>query len=469
MPLSGDDGERGGGPVRAPRRRFVFTVRLGLALVLPTGIAAQLPDFPTLRGAGVEYISGSGFFQVGLSGRLDLDAFHVGDSRAGLIDREEGEDPLPANREGCPRCHVGMAFQGTGGDLRVHRLRLFADIFLGDRIYSLLEVRTDRGPAPSDGRAAVRVEQAYLRVVSGRGSDGVQVGRFPSPFGSYPIRHLTTEDPFLRPPLAYDYRTVMSRTVVSRDATRLLGWKDAPDFFRKPGAPPVWAVPYQWGAMAFGRIGPIDLRVAAMNSAPSSDPAAWGFDWDRLRNPSWVVAARTQPFASLDLGVSYSRGPWMEKIVAGSIRPPDAPAGAEPPTIRDFDQEIVSADFSFARGPVVLRGEAMLDRWALPNIGDRPTELAYSLEAQWDLVAGLFVAARGGYIDFRPLDDGLGAASTLPDGEADWDYDVYRYEGSVGYRLARNVGLLFSAFRQTQTETVDGDTSLVGLRLWWAY
>jgi hypothetical protein len=436
---------------------------IALSALLPASGGAQEGEWPTLTGAGLEYISGSGLLQLTLSGQLDIETLYVHDAWAGLVGREAGEQPIPDAQSGCPRCHVGMGYPGDGGDLTAHRLRLFADIFLGDHVYSLVEVRSDRGHAPADGDVDVRIEQAFLRLVTTSGALGVQAGRFASPFGSYAQRHLTTVDPFLRPPLAYDYRTLMSRNLAPRDAAILLDWKEAPEFLRKPGAPPVWDVPYQWGAMAFAGLGPIDLRVAAMNSAPSSDPAAWRWAWDRLRDPSWVAAARARLSASLDLGVSYNRGPWMEPLTGGTIQPPPgAPPGTAPPSYRDFDQEILSADFTFARGPIVLRAEAMLDRWALPNVEHRATERLYNLETQWDLAAGFFVGVRAGYIDFRPMEDGLGGAS-------DWDHDVVRYDGSVGYRLARNAGVVLSAYRQLQSEAADGDTHLAGLRLWWGF
>jgi hypothetical protein len=434
----------------------------------PSALLAQGGEWPTLSDAGIEYLSQSGFFQISLSGQLDLETLHVRESWAGLVAREGGEAPLPVDREPCAVCHVGMGLRGDGGALPVYRLRMFADIFLGDHIYSLIEGRSDRGHAPSDGGAVARVEQAYVRIANQQGSSGVQAGRFASPFGSYPLRHLTTVDPFLRSPLGYDYRTVMSREVVPADAPLLLNWKHSTEFFRKPGAPPVWDVPYQWGAMVFGAVGPVDLRVAAMNSAPSSTPEAWGFERERLEDPSWVLAARTRVSPYVDLGFSYSRGPWMEELTAGTIQPlAGAPAGAEPPSFRDFDQEIFSVDIAFARGPMMLRAEAMLDHWAVPNLAERPTERLYGVEVLWDLVPGVFVAGRLGYIDFRPLDDGLGDAS--PSGPVDWDNDVTRYEASLGYRIVRNAGVLLSAYEQVQANEVDADSRFVGIRLWWAF
>jgi hypothetical protein len=216
--------------------------------------------------------------------------------------------------------------------------------------------------------------------------------------------------------------------------------------------------------MAFGNLLGIDLRAAAMNSAPSSAPDAWAFDMDRLEDPSWVVAARARPSIDWEVGASWSKGPWMEEAPVDSTAP-TPPPGSRPADIRAYDQEILTADVQFARGSTMVRAEVMLDRWDVPNIGDRPTERLYNLELQRDLSPGFFAAARLGYIDFRPLEGTEG-----PDGdEVEWDRDVARYEASLGYRITRNGGLILSAFQQVQSEVADADANTVGLRLWWAF
>jgi hypothetical protein len=402
---------------------------------------------------------------MSLSGQLDLEAMLVtADKWAGLVGGTSA-DSVPADwQAACADCHrtESVPHHGKGGHVNAHRLRLFVDIFLGDHVYTLVEVRSDRGPSPSNGYVRARVEQAYVRLVDGSGGFGLQLGQFASPFGAYPLRHLTVVDPFLRPPLPYDYRTTMSSSHVPPDMDGFVSWKNWPELFRLPGAPPVWDVPYQWGGMLFGRAGPVDLRVAAINSAPSSDPDAWGFDWDRFRQPSWVVGVRSKLTASLEIGASYNRGPWMEEFGAGTILPPPgAPAGAPPASFRDFDQEMVSFDVAFARGSWMARGEAMLDLWEVPNLSERPKELLYTLEVQKDLTAGLFAATRFGWVDFRPVRAWAGAASS------DWDDDVWRAEGSVGYRVVRNGGVILSGYRQSAGE--GGDTNLLGARIWWAF
>mgnify|MGYP002623827555 CR=1 FL=1 len=415
---------------------------------LPAAAAAQLPELPTLEGLGLEYVSRSGFFQLLLSGRLDIEGHHV---------TNEWDTPTDG-LTGCDACHarIGREMQDGNGLKETHRLRVFADLFLGDHLYSVVELRADRGRETYDTKTRGRVEQAFVRAVTGSGTEGVQVGRFASPFGSYAPRHLTDVDPFLTAPLPYDYRTVMNRWRIPAGTAGFQGWKDTPGDLDLPGAPPVWETPYQWGAMAFGRLGPLDLRGALMNSAPSSHPNAWALGFETV---SWIVGVRWDLSASLAVGASYDRGPWMWSALGPGVTVSPPPVVARPADWRDFDQELISADVAFARGPVMIRAEVIRDRWEVPNVVGTPTEMAYTVEAQTDLAAGLYVAARGGFIDFRPLA-----------GE-EWDYDVYRIEGAAGYRLSRNTGLVLSGYRQMQPDATqrEGDTDFVGLRLWWAF
>lgn len=440
-----------------PLIRRLLAVLTGL--LLPAAASAQGGEWPTLSGAGIEYLSRSGFLQVSLSGQLDLEAIHVGQDRwAGLVGGEV-TDSIPGNwLSACASCHEteNVRPPGKGGEFLAHRLRVFTDIFLGDQVYALLEVRSDRGHAPSRGSIEARVEQAYLRVSNAEASIGVQAGRFASPFGSYSLRHLTPADPFLRPPLGYDYRTVMNRSHAPGGTSGFLTWQDWPELFRLTGLPPVWDVPYQWGAMAFGRLGTVDLRLAAVNSAPSSKPDAWGLSRERIEHPSWVGGVRWKPSPSLELGASYNRGRWLEEITAGVLQP----VGGSTPSTWDFDQEMWSTDVTFARGASVVRGEVLVDSWEVPNIGAPFREVAYQAEIQRDLTVTWSAAARVGYLDFRRVEDGSGTGR-------DWDRDVVRVEGSLGYRIVRNGGVLLSGY--LQDAGAGGSTTFGGLRLWWAF
>ena len=323
---------------------------------------------------------------------------------------------------------AGLAY--GKGTFVAPRTRLFADVFLGESVYGLLELRSDRGEAPTVGAWEARVEQVLVRVSNLGGTLAIQAGRFASPFGSYARRHLTTVDPFIRPPLAYDYRTIMSRTVAPPDADRFLRWKNDPETFRgMVGAPTVWGVPYQWGVMLSGLVGEIQYRGGAMNSAPSSEVEAWGWDTDRFKDPSFVLGAQAPLSADLSLGVSYNRGAYAEREISSGDH-----------TV--YTQEMVSLDVTLARGPVMARAEVIRDKWVVPNLSEEPVEWAYGAEVQVDVTTGFSLAVRYGYVDFRSFGDGLGSASSRPDGRSDWDHDIARYEVAVGYRLARNAGVV---------------------------
>lgn len=438
-------------PLRAHRASLALSAAVLLVLAAP--VSAQIPELPSFEELGLEYISESGNTQILFSGQFDLEGFYVSNEWAPATDQ-------PVN---CDQCHIDVAreFQQGDGAAHLQRLRVFADIFVGDHVYGLVELRGDKGRERFDGDLRARIEQVFLRLVTGSGTEGVQVGRFASPFGSYAPRHLSVVDPFLSAPLPYDYRTVMNRWRWPVDEADLLTWKDRPDDIDIPGAPPIWDVPYQWGAMAFGRLGPLDLRAAAMNSAPSSHPNAWGISKGEFDAPSIVLAGRWMATPTLELGASYDRGPWLGRTDPNvTVTPPNRPSGPEPSDRTDFDQELVSFDVALARGPLMLRAEVIRDAWEVPNLDAAPSSVSGSIELQTDLAAGFFVAGRAGMIDFRPIDDGAG-------GREEWDYDVYRYEGAIGYRMSRRVGLLLSGYRQIQEIRQDGDTSFVGLRLWW--
>ena len=98
----------------------------------------------------------------------------------------------------------------------------------------------------------------------------------------------------------------------------------------------MWEVPYQWGAMVAGSAGRFSYRLAAMNSAPSSEPEAWGFELDRSENPSWVAGVGVVLTPELQVGASWNRGPWLEEITEGDV--------SVAPNRFDYVQEMFSAD-----------------------------------------------------------------------------------------------------------------------------
>ena len=215
-------GGAGADPEVAPATKtgVLATLLLSGSLAVASAGSATLAaqDWPTLSDAGIAYLSSDGGVKLDVSGQLDLEVLTFTGHNAGLA--------------------YGR------GTFVAPRIRLFTDVFLGDRVYGLLELRSDRGEAPTVDVWEARVEQVFARVSNLAGTFAIdtfaiQAGRFASPFGSYAGRHLTMIDPFIRPPLTYDYRTIISRTTAPPDADRFLEWKDEPAMFRHRGAPPI--------------------------------------------------------------------------------------------------------------------------------------------------------------------------------------------------------------------------------------
>jgi hypothetical protein len=286
----------------------------------------------------------------------------------------------------------------------------------------LVELRVDRGEAPQDSALQFRVEQAFLRLSPFNKVDvALQLGKFVSPFGNYPQRHQSSTNPLIRPPLPYDYRTMVVTKLAPATNDAFINWKYNPQFFRHQGAPPVWDAPYQIGALILGTIGPVSFRVAAMNGAPSVEPEAWNYMPD-VEALSHVLQVALQATSELRVGASYSNGPYLDEDDVGALLPPGK-------TAYDYYQRLYGLEATFTRGLIELRGELLHDAWEVPRVADDPIDVSYYLESKFKLKPGLFVTGRYSAINFNDLH--YSNLATSP-----WDFDVSRVQLGAGYRIS---------------------------------
>ncbi len=298
----------------------------------------------------------------------------------------------------------------------------FLDIFAGRHAYGLVEVRLDRGEAPSNGNAQLRIEQAFLRLTPFTKSDvSLQAGRFVSPFGGYPQRHHSSADPLIRPPLSYDYRTMVCGDLFPFTNDGFINWKSRPGLFRPSGAPPIWAAPYQVGAMLTGSLGPVTYRLAAMNGAPSAEPRVWNVWPDHASWISWVANVGVQLTPELRVGASFDQGTYLPADANDKL-----PAGK---TIADYRQRLIGLETTVTRGFVELRAELIHDYWQVPRVQDDPIDLSYYVESKVKIGVGAFLSGRYSGIHFNELRYSNGTTSQ-------WDYDTRRIQFGGGYRLA---------------------------------
>jgi len=233
-----------------------------------------------------------------------------------------------------------------------------------------------------------------------------------------------------------------------------LTWRDRPNEFRNVGAPPIWNVPYQWGAMAMLGAGPLDARIGWMNGVPSSAPPAWSWSGGSVADGAPVLSVGWSASPELRLGGSWTRGAFLRPLLRGAL-----PAGTER---SDFKQQLWGLEAAFSRGPAVVRSEVFYDQWDVPNVNDRAADVSGYLEVQSDVVAGLWIAARLAAIHYRDITNGSGAA-------APWDYDVRRAQLTAGYRLVRNAELKVELMRTDTVGPLDPRDDLLAVQLWWAY
>ncbi|HYE89405.1 MAG TPA: hypothetical protein VEA38_00240, partial [Terriglobales bacterium] len=331
-----------------------------LALAGPAAGQDGGRTLPTLESLGIgPWSNESGSIQFALSGRADVDAYFTGDDPTHLIRKTE--------------------------TFVAPRVRLFADLFVGASWFASAELRFDHGPVEAWEGHDFRVEQAFLRW-SPLELLALQAGRFASPFASYPSRHHTEDDWFIRPPLMYEYRTTALASRIPPDEDVWVTWKDSADL-RARGAPPVWGAPYQWGGMAFGVWRDLSWRVAYMNGAPSSGPSAWDrLDFER-GNLVAALGWRFAPWVRTEF--SYSTGPFMGRNLAEESA--TVPDGHE---ITEYTQEIFSGELLFELQHTQLRAEAFHDTWNVARVLDDAIDISWSVEARQELFQDWFVAGR---------------------------------------------------------------------------
>ena len=411
----------------------VLVAALVLALVGPSVVHAQDGErsLPTLESLGVgPWSNGSGSVQFGLSGRLDLEGYLPSDDPTFLITET---DPF-----------------------FTPRLRLFGDLFVGESWYATAELRVDGGEAEYRNEIGARIEQVFARWAPLQ-IFALQAGKFASPFGSYPARHHTDGDWFIRPPLMYEYRTILPNSLVPADVETLLEWRDSADL-RRRGVPPVWAAPYQWGGMAFGAWRDLSWRAAYMNSAPSTGPSQWDHIGFERGNLVAALGYRFAPWVRAE--VSYSQGPYLQRHIVREDLPPESGHGPA-----WYEQRIIGGELLFELYHTQLRAEAFHDTWIV--FADDLIDISWSVEARQEFFQDAFLAGRLGQMRFSDVH--LEGGGGIPSADEPWDYNVRRVQVAAGYRLASNAEIRAEYLAQTSDGPVDPDDDLISVQLWWAF
>jgi hypothetical protein len=308
--------------------------------------------------------------------------------------------------------------------LRNVRVGVSAEIRANDHIQVLGEVRLDQGRVLDAYGLFVRVRPWPARRFD------IQAGRVPPTFGAMSRTAYGSSNILIGQPLAYQYLTSIRADALPATTEDLLrmrgrGWLSnfpAGNTAPGPGLPLVNTSRWDTGIQAHGVTGMIEW-TGSVTTGSLSDPRF------RDNNAGRQVAGRAvvRPTAAMVVGVSGSRGAWLNDTLETEV------AGPQP----DRAQQVAfGGDAEFSAGPFLVRGEAIRSTWRMPQFGTLQLAeplLAISslIEGRYKIKPGFYVAMRGDRLDFSKVrgDGGL----------VEWDAQTWRFETGFGYSLTRNI------------------------------
>lgn len=338
--------------------------------------------------------------------------------------------------------------------LRNFRIGVSAEVRANDRLQVLGEVRLDQGNEFDAYGLFVR-----LRPFPSRRFD-IQAGRIPPTFGAMSRTAYGSSNLLIGQPLAYQYLTSIRADALPATTDDLLrmrgrGWlSNFPigNTAAAPGLPLVNTSRWDTGVQAHGVTGMIDW-TGSITAGSLSDPRFR----DNNGGRQFAGRAVARPSAAIAIGVSASRGEWLNRSLDDELR------GA---ASTDRSRQIAfGGDAEFSAGPFLVRGEAIRSTWRLPVFGDLHLDeplvaISSLLEGRYKLAPGLYVAMRGERLDFSRIRGSRGTAG--------WDAQTWRFETGLGYSLTRNLVIKGTWQRNGRDGgRVRQDTLVAGQVMYW--
>ena len=280
------------------------------------------------------------------------------------------------------------------GDLSVlGRLQLWAAFQAapGLQVYALGEFETDDSSGERENES--ELEQLALRYTSQTENYYfIEAGRILSPLSIWSDRHLSTKNPLI-------------------------------------GQPYLLLTSYPLGIQAAGSSGMFDYRAAWVDE-PDFNPDYAPFDPGSALRP--VLGFGVTPVQELRLGVSYTRGPYLNDDIDSYLPPGTG--------WKDFDQSVFGVDFQFSSGYLEFNGQLVVSRYEIPFHPKRSDDTSYYLELKYTWTPRFYGAVRFG----------VNRATFIHhEGGLDWTARERKFrdlEVGVGYRFTPNT-LLKLAYR----------------------
>lgn len=295
----------------------------------------------------------------------------------------------------------------------------------------------------------------------------LQVGKLPLVFGTWGERATTSSSPVIGAPLIAGYHTALRADLLPVNGDSLRARRGRGQFginYGSPtasgwkGMPTVYEACWDTGLELYGAHGPLEYSGAIVYGTPGA-PATTGVESNG--SPGFEgrvgVSQLPGPLFGARLGVSAARGPWLDRAAR-------RPGG---PPVEDFQQIVYGLDAEYGLGPVVVRGEAVRNRWELPEDRDPTTWLpAHVDHTGWYVETRVTLSPEwfaGGRVDGLSFD-----AITSPDGRTgEWDASLRRYEFGGGWRPSRQWEIrgAWQGWRYVEESHRDAELYAVQLRV----
>jgi hypothetical protein len=339
--------------------------------------------------------------------------------------------------------------------LRLFRIDLTGSLKANDHFSVLGELRTENLEWPEAYALYLRVRPWSQRAID------IQIGRIPPTFGAFGRRSYAADNPLIGYPLAYQYLTSLRSDALPASADELLsrrglGWLTRYSIGNPAagrGVPLVSGYRWDTGVQLHAGSDHVDGTVA-VTTGTLSDPRVT----DNNSGKQIVGRLEARPVFGLVIGASGARGPFVSDAAARQV-----PAAG---SASDFTQTAWGADAEYSRGYYLVRVEAIVSDWRLPQVSSPALTLplravSTSIEGRYKIMPGVFAAAR---FDNLTFSDVAGTTVVQP-----WDAPVTRLEVGGGYSLRRNV-LIKAAYQRNRRDggrlTAHGNLPAVEFLYW---
>lgn len=296
------------------------------------------------------------------------------------------------------------------------RLSMLGTLNMGEKLSLFAMGDVDRGFDPTDQSIQIRPDVYFLRIDPFEGVAQARIGAMQTGYGQWANRHLSWQNPLVNAPLTYEWISAV------RGDNGRVAKKTVADV-RATWLPMIWGPSYTSGGQINGTIDLFDYAFEIKNDALSSNPDEWALWEHEFYGNALTYSGRLgwRPQTEWTIGASASSGSYIT---------PNAFDGWE-----NYKQTNFGADLAWAHGPLELWSEV---NWSSYDVlagtnskAGTVSVVSYFIESKWKFETAWWLAGRWNQQLY----------GDKPNSTDQWDNDVWRIDGCLGWHLDRSLTL----------------------------